>query len=349
MTFRTRVTAALLAGTCVLAGCASQVAGTGSAGGSGPAASSGASAPSSAAASSSAAPSSAPAPSSAAGSSAAGSSTDSGPAASSAPVASSAAPESMTASEQPQSSAPQSSAPQNDEKQQIAVFAARMETSVLDVTSMRGSMDLTAGPIREKGTFASTLANGKTTAMDMKMTVAGSGQSIDLHMRTVGKKAYLGPAATLAQMGVDTGGKPWVLLSASSSNQVLSQMAGQMDQATSQAGVQQYATMVKAATDLKKIGPATVGGVAATHYLITVNVAKMAEAGVTDSSAAQAAQQAGLKNIPLHVWLDAKGRPIQVQEKFAVQGQQIDVLVKMGQYNKPLTIPAPAAKNVATG
>lgn len=224
-----------------------------------------------------------------------------------------------------------------------------MQKSVAKVKTMRGSMSVKAGPLTEKGTFAGKLSDGETSAFNMKMTFGGNGQSMKMHMLMVGGKSYLGPAALLKQLQIDTGGKPWVQLKASSSNPVLSQMAAQMDQAKSQTGPQQYATMVNSATHLKKVGSSKVGDVHATHYRLTVNVAKLAAAGATDTTAAQAAKKAGLKDIPLDIWLDGKNRPVKVVEKFSVMGQNIKVVVRMEKYNKPVTITAPPAKDVYQG
>ena len=335
MRFRSTLTAALVAATCALAGCATQVQGTAAGTPSGSATS----IASSAAGSSTVAESSASGPSSSDAAS-------SGSAASSAPAESTAG-SGTQGSDGSTATSPSSASDAG--KADIVAFGGHMAKAVAGVTSMRGAMTMKAGPVNETGTFVGTMADGKTTAFDMTMSLDNGGQKIDLHMLSVGGKSYLGPSATLRQMGVDTGGKPWVLLSGSSSNQVLAQMSQTMGQAMDQTGPAQYTMMVKAATDLTEIGPDTVDGVAATHYRLTVDLAKMAAAGGTSDATAAAAAQAGLTDIPLDVWLDSEYRPVKVQEKFSVQGQEIEVLVTMGAYNKPVTISAPPAKDVAKG
>lgn len=235
----------------------------------------------------------------------------------------------------------ESAAPDAD----VAAFAKAMQDAVAKLTSMSADMTMAAGGMNATATVKQELDNGTVTALDMSMDMG----AFKLNIIQVDGTAYAGPGAALTQMGVDTGGKEWIELSADSTNPILSQLASQIGQTASQTGPQQYAMMTTAASALKTVGTEKVDGVEATHYLLTVDVAKLAEAGATESSTAQAAQQAGLSEIPLDIWLDKDDRPVKVAEKFSIQGQDIDVTVTMGQFNESMDITAPAPGDVAQG
>jgi hypothetical protein len=56
----------------------------------------------------------------------------------------------------------------------------------------------------------------------------------------------------------------------------------------------------------------------------------------------------GLKTLPIELYIDSAGRPVQVTEHFTVSGQTVSTDVKVTEYNAPVTITEPPADQVST-
>jgi hypothetical protein len=85
---------------------------------------------------------------------------------------------------------------------------------------------------------------------------------------------------------------------------------------------------------IQKLGPARLGGVATTHYRVTVDVAKALEKkGLTSPLLAGLASQ--MHKIPENVWIGRDGlvRRVQLSYRFSSNGQRAHIAVTMDMYD----------------
>jgi hypothetical protein len=181
-------------------------------------------------------------------------------------------------------------------------------------------------------------AGGKLTAMNLNEQIGLSNMTLLLTDGAL----YVKLLSKLNQSG-----KPWEKATAGSSNPVLRQLASTLSSLEQSASLDQYGSMAQAASSLKTVGTEQVNGAAATHYSLIVDVAKVHGAGLTESAKA-ALTQAGIRKIPVDVWVDGHNRPVKMSEKFTVQGQIVSTETTAGQFNQPVTITAPPASQVST-
>ena len=180
-----------------------------------------------------------------------------------------------------------------------------------------------------------TLGDGKLTGYKFSETLPGS--TTPLVLVFTGGKTYVQPPANLN----DTG-KPWILVSATSSNSFARTLATTLGQLQSSASIDSFGVLSQASSGLRTIGDETVGGVESTHYAFVVDVAKLPGS----FSGKSALQQAGISSIPVDLWLDAQNRPVQAVQRISVSGQQTTTTIAISAYNKPVTITAPPADQV---
>jgi hypothetical protein len=139
--------------------------------------------------------------------------------------------------------------------------------------------------------------------------------------------------------------KPWVLVSTDSSNPAVRQLATTLAQTQQSAALDQYTAFTQAASDLQVVGPEQVDGADATHYRLGVDVTKLPE----NAPGRETLLSAGLTSLPVDLWVDGHGRPVKVTEDLTVQGQEVDTVVTIGNFDVPVSITAPPADQVATG
>jgi hypothetical protein len=216
-------------------------------------------------------------------------------------------------------------------------FSDRVVAALQSVSSVHVEIvtSLSGQPLTVGGD--ETIAGGKLTGYRFSETLPGS--STPLVLVFTGGKTYVQPPASLN----DTG-KPWILVSPTSSNSFARTLATTLGQLQSSASVDSFGVLALASSDLRTIGDETVDGVEATHYAFTVDVAKLPGTFTGKT----ALQQAGVTSIPVDLWLDAQNRPVKAVQKVSVNGQQTSTTVSISDYNKPVTITAPPADQVST-
>lgn len=229
-----------------------------------------------------------------------------------------------------------------------AAFAAKMQSSNVKNTSMTGSIAVDSSAATVKGTFRESLAGGKVTAIDMKMTVGLSGQSVVFNMLIKDNKAYIGGATIMSALGA--GGKKWALASANSSNTQLRTLAAQLNGYLDTASADQYALLASAASSVKDAGEQPLGSRPAHRYEVTVDTARAAAlmSGASKTSM-QSAADAGIKSIPTTIWLDENNRLVEADSTVALRGVRSTTTFKVTDYDTPVTISAPVASEVYTG
>lgn len=232
----------------------------------------------------------------------------------------------------PASASPSASGPMN-----AATLARTMQAGTAGLTSAHLTLSATAAGQTLAGAGDETLSGGRLTALDFTEMVG----SMSIGFRIVGGTAY----AKLPAAAGGSAGKPWVKASATSTNPVLRQVAASIASAESNASLDGYRALAQAATSVKSDGPSSVGGVSATEYSLVVDLTKL-PASVTST---QALKQAGLTSLPVSLWIDDQGRPVQVVENITVAGKAVRTTVTIGRFNAPITISAPPAGEIAAG
>ncbi|MDQ2750259.1 MAG: hypothetical protein M3Y44_12160 [Actinomycetota bacterium] len=215
-------------------------------------------------------------------------------------------------------------------------LAALMQRGVASVTSAHTTFDVEAAGQGFKGAGDESLTAGKVTAFDLSETVSETGI---LRLRTVDGKTYVGLPPSLNHSG-----KPWALVTASSSDPVIRAMSTSIDSTQSATSLATPSAFVAAATSVKVDGPDQVNGAPATHYSIVADVTKLP----VSYPGRQALIAAGLSTLPVELWIDSQGRPVKVSQHFTLRGQPVSSRVGLSRYNAPVHITAPPPDQVST-
>ena len=105
-----------------------------------------------------------------------------------------------------------------------------------------------------------------------------------------------------------------------------------------------YSLLAQAASSVRRVGPASIGGVTTTHYSIVVDFTRLPSTYPNRA----ALQASGLTKVPVELYLDSHGRPVEVTEKFAVSGHSVAVKLVASRYNQPVHIAAPPKSQIDT-
>ena len=221
---------------------------------------------------------------------------------------------------------------------------ARVSTSTLvdSLTRGIGSIRTARFTVRSQlvgqsvtGSGDEVLAGGRLTGLSATATLPGSLGDVALVV-TGGRTFAKLPKA------LSSSPKPWTAITADSSNPVVAQLASFVDTALTAASLDNLAHVAGAASSVRDLGAATVGGVAATHFRVQVDPTRL-----PSSLAGKAGL--GTASIPAEIWVDAKGRPVQVRVALKVSGSATDTTIGFSRFDAPVTVTAPPASQVATG
>ena len=80
------------------------------------------------------------------------------------------------------------------------------------------------------------------------------------------------------------------------------------------------------------------------HYAIVMNPSKLPP----DYPNKQELVDSGVGNIPVELYIDGHGRPVEMREHFSVSGQTVDTKATFTRYDQPVAITAPPASEVGT-
>ncbi|MHA3702248.1 hypothetical protein ACXR2U_08675 [Jatrophihabitans sp. YIM 134969] len=208
-------------------------------------------------------------------------------------------------------------------------LATRVATAVSSATSVHVESDLSGLSVLPVavGTVEGdvALAGGKPTAAD------GSAGGFGLRY-----------ANGSAWVQLPTSSTRWWLVSPDSSNPMIAAAASKLAAARATLIGLDPTALLGAASGLREIGPAEVGGVAATQYAFTLDPEAVASAlGVTLPAG-------GASPVPVKLWLDASDRPVQVTASPTVRGTATPLTVTLSAWDAPVTITAPPAAQVAS-
>ena len=178
-----------------------------------------------------------------------------------------------------------------------AQLAAKVQDGVASLTSAH--LDVDAGALGGTITGNVAFAHGRTTASDLMLDQAGA----DVEVVTVGGTTYAKlPAAH------NTTGKPWAKVSANSSNEFVRALAGPLSLTTAATSLGSVSGLLgTATTSVADRGAQPVDGVSTEHYALTVDPTK------ATGDLGSALASAGTKPLPVDLWLDPNGRPVQIK------------------------------------
>ncbi|MFD5948748.1 DUF1396 domain-containing protein [Streptomyces collinus] len=231
-----------------------------------------------------------------------------------------------------------------------AAAVAKAAKNTEDITSLQYRMKGTVpGSGRVEGEAAMRLK--PTIAMSMKMKAPDQAAGETVEIRLVDKAMYLGGGAEMAK---EMDGKRWLKfdLSGSDAAKDLDKM-GSTSQAEQNPAAE--STFLTGAKDVKKVGSEKVDGVETTHYTGTVTLAEL-RASLKDSKGETREQREksikqyeklGVDKLTMDMWVDGEDHTKQFRMKGQADKGPMDMTITFVDYNKPVTVKAPPAGEVA--
>ncbi|MFB7929186.1 MULTISPECIES: DUF1396 domain-containing protein [Streptomyces] len=232
-----------------------------------------------------------------------------------------------------------------------AAAVAKAAKNTEDITSLQYRLSGTSpGEGRVKG--EASMRMKPTIAMSMKMTAPDKGTTEAVEIRLVDKAMYLGGGADMAK---EMDGKRWIKfdLSGSEAGKDLDQMGRSTSQADQNPAAQ--SAFLTGAKDVKKVGSEKVEGVETTHYSGTVTLADL-RASLKDAKGDTREQREksikqfeklGVDKLAMDMWIDGEDHTKQFRMKGDADKGPLDMTITFLDYNKPVDVKAPPAKEVA--
>ncbi|MET9758565.1 DUF1396 domain-containing protein [Streptomyces sp. NPDC006372] len=230
-----------------------------------------------------------------------------------------------------------------------AAAVAKAAKNTEDITSLRYRLKGTApGEGRVAGEASMRLK--PTIAMSMKMSAPDKGTEA-AEIRLVDKAMYIGGGADAAK---EMDGKSWIKfdLSGSEAGKDLDRM-GSTSQAEKNPATE--SGFLTGAKDVKEVGTEKVDGVETTHYTGTVTL-KDLRASLKDEKAEtrerreksiKQYEKLGVDELTMDMWVDGDDHTKQFRMKGDADKGPLDMTITFLDYNKPVTVTAPPAKDVA--
>ncbi|MGW2238404.1 LppX_LprAFG lipoprotein [Streptomyces sp. NPDC001759] len=231
-----------------------------------------------------------------------------------------------------------------------AAAVAKAARNTEDITSMHYRM---TGKVPEQGRVSGEAAMSmKPPAMSMKMTAQDQPTSGPVEIRVVGKAMYVGGNADLAK---EMNGKSWIKFD-------MSALGADKELNTQQLGAGQAdrnpaadSTFLAGSKDVKKVGTETVDGVKTTHYRGTVTVDAI-KASLKDESRTVREQREkaldqytkmGVDALTMDMWIDGQDHTKQFRMRGDADKGPLDMTITFLDFNKPVKVTAPPAKDTA--
>ncbi|MFJ7291709.1 LolA-like protein [Streptomyces collinus] len=231
-----------------------------------------------------------------------------------------------------------------------AAAVAKAAKNTEDITSLQYRMK---GTVPESGRVEgeASMRLKPTIAMSMKMQAPDQAAGESVEIRLVDKAMYLGGGAEMAKQ---MDGKRWLKfdLSGTDAAKDLDKM-GSTSQAEQNPAAQ--STFLTGAKDVKKVGSEKVDGVETTRYTGTVTLAEL-RASLKDSKGETREQREksikqyeklGVDKLTMDMWVDGEDHTKQFRMKGQADKGPMDMTITFVDYNKPVTVKAPPAGEVA--
>lgn len=214
-------------------------------------------------------------------------------------------------------------------------LAYRLHRAVAGLTSDHLVFATTSAGQTIAGTADQKLSGGVTVAYRLTESLPQGGS---LTLIKAGGHTY----AKLPNGSSD--GKPYVLLSTTSSDAQVRSLAQGLQSTDSAQSLQTTGVFISSARSVRDVGPATVGGVRATRYAIVIDPSKL-PASFPDKAAIVSS---GLTAIPLDLYVDGSDRPVRTVEHLTVGGRTVSSTTVLSRFDAPVSITAPPAGQVST-
>jgi hypothetical protein len=189
---------------------------------------------------------------------------------------------------------------------------------------------------------------GASPALEMTLALPGIG---DAEMRLVDDVFYMKLPMELQP------GKSWIKIDTNGTDPISKSLGASVKQIKEQGDPTQILKQMSNAGTITGVKREQLNGKDTTHYSITVDVKKLAESQKdpdVKKMMQDAADSAGLKTVPLEVWLDSENLPARITVDTPVMNpttnQPINtkVTIDYSDWGKPVTVTAPPADEIGT-
>jgi hypothetical protein len=229
-----------------------------------------------------------------------------------------------------------------------AAAVAKAAKNTEEITSFRYRMK---GEMPEQGQVVAeaSMRTKPDIAMTMKMTAPDQGPDGSAEIRLVDKAMYIGGNAEMAK---EMDGKSWIKFDMAALGGAGGSLgaAGQADKNPAQ-----ESTFLTGSKNVKEIGEETVDGVKTTHYQGTVTLDQFrdslkSQSKVTREQREKSLEQyekMGVDKFTMDMWVGEGDITKQFRMRGAADKGPLDMTITFDDFNKPVSIAAPAAKDVA--
>ncbi|MFE4674678.1 DUF1396 domain-containing protein [Streptomyces sp. NPDC056723] len=186
--------------------------------------------------------------------------------------------------------------------------------------------------------------------MAMRMTSPDQGSDGTLEMRVTGGALYMGGGKGAAK---ETDGRSWLKFDisgpASQEAAATNPLAGQADQNPAE-----QVTFLNGSKDHERVGEETVEGEKTAHHKGTVTLDQIRESYQDEDAATRKRRDKnlsmyeglGFDKLAVDLWIDQDDRTRRFRTRGAADKGRFDLTMTFFDYDKPVTVRAPAAKDV---
>lgn len=229
-----------------------------------------------------------------------------------------------------------------------AAAVAKAAKNVEDITSLSYRM---TGRTPEEGRVKAEakMRLKPDLAMSMKITALDQGADGTAEIRLVDKAMFIGGGAAAAK---EMDGKSWIKFDMSALGAAGESLgaAGQADKNPAQ-----ESTFLTGSKDVKEVGTETVDGVKTTHYKGTVTLDQFRDSLKSQSKltreqrekSLEQYEKLGIDRFTMDMWIGENQFTKQFRMRGAADKGPLDMTITFDDFNKPVNIAAPAAKDVA--
>lgn len=190
----------------------------------------------------------------------------------------------------------------------------------------------------------------KPPAMSMKMTAEDQAADGPVEIRLVDKAMYIGGGAQAAK---DMDGKSWIKFDMSALGADKELNANQLGGGQADKNPATESTFLTGSKNVKKVGTETVDGVKTTHYKGKVTLDEFRKSLKGADKATRATREKsldqytkmGIDALTMDVWVDGDDRTKQFRMRGTADKGPLDMTITFLEYNKPVTVKAPPAKD----
>ncbi|MEW2397532.1 DUF1396 domain-containing protein [Streptomyces sp. NPDC046862] len=231
-----------------------------------------------------------------------------------------------------------------------AAAVAKAAKNAEDITSLRYRV---TGKVPEEGRIKgeAQMRMKPTVAMSMKMTALDQPTDNQVEIRLVDKAMYIDGGAAAAK---EMDGKSWIKFDMAALGKDADALGGEsVGAGQADKNPAQESTLLTGSKDVEEVGTETVDGVKTTHYKGTVTLDEF-RASLKDEDkktreqrekALEQYEKMGVKSLAMHMWIDGEDHTKQFRMKGDADKGPLDMTITFLDYNKPVTVKAPPAKD----